>query len=211
MNQHKNLPEDLAALTRLGGLDRVKASLCEVELLMPDETGRIFEKVGEYTQWMQTAGYKAPKSRRQMQREALLGVFLENGDRGYEAGMVFLTELLALPLLPVTLVLYSLHGATLFVGEQIWHRLLVCAESAATPEALRKVCVAMVELTDDSSAWAEYINSMDYTSYSLIMTVVDIVEVTANHRNSSSSSSVRHSRVAQITSFSCFCAMLLVI
>ena len=177
MRQNKNLPEDIFALSQLTGLDRVKASLCEVELLMPDETGRIFEKVDEYVQWMVIAGHKAQKSKKQRQRETLLGPYLEHGEQGYQAGLVTITELVALPLLPVTLLLYALHGSALFAGEQIWNRLLACAEAAGTPDALRSACVALVELHDGSSSLSEAVNSLDYTSYSLLMTVIDILQV----------------------------------
>jgi len=103
--QYQHTEKEKAFLLKLNGLERIRASLCLDQVLLPDESPRIFGTVGEYMTF-HYSDLKKEKVRRTMQeirRDAMFGAYTESEDFGWLLLGTTLTEAIGIVASPLTI------------------------------------------------------------------------------------------------------------
>eukprot|EP01034_Spumella_vulgaris_P023625 gene23625-29864_t len=176
-------------MSKLGAVERVRWSLCPTKTLLPDDDARIFTKVGEYLNFMGTEGAQikatSHKTVLEKRKHTLFGAFLEDGERGYEQGVVFLSEWLGLLLSPLivsthyALLAYQHTVQYLWTEVQYYSSLDPTESSAAyIPLPFIQLCQYMTTVEVEGSPLYNAANALDYTSYSGIMAFLDTASET---------------------------------
>jgi hypothetical protein len=102
-------PEELRLLSKLKGIQKVKEMICPYRYLLPDDNSRIFIKINEYLDFMESPqGYASTHDQnrlihKRMKDNSYFAQFLENGEKGYIAAAVVFWEFIGLALSPITL------------------------------------------------------------------------------------------------------------
>lgn len=108
--------QELESFKRSNGLQRIRATLCPVQDLLPDDSSRIFVRLDEYYDYMLNHGLKQQRTAsterserrmpaRQMRKHnTLFGRYLEDGEWGYITAAITLSEWVGLLCSPLSLV-----------------------------------------------------------------------------------------------------------
>jgi hypothetical protein len=156
-------------------------------------------QLGEYLGFADSPGGKISResSPRRRKQNTLFGPFLENGRKGYLHGQLFLLEITGLVLSPVTMTMRLVGYVASQVAQNAWYRVERCAYPDATltgvallespvvkaelqhtgvdfPSSTAAMCKLILQYDVEGSVVANALSVIDYTSYSVIMTMLDV-------------------------------------
>lgn len=179
------------------GLDRVRATICPVKDVLPDDNARTtFVKLGEYYDYMLTQAeknkklVKNPKQiplRKLRKYHTLFGRYLEFGDVGYRTAAVTFFEVLGLVFSPVSLSYHGLAWMTEELKRFAWESLEYCADNlpeashdsnstdtySTVMQSIKVGCDKILEAEVEGSAMFNLLQNFDPLRYSPIIQTLD--------------------------------------
>jgi hypothetical protein len=166
--------EQLQEQRRLSGLARVRYSLCMETDLLPDETTRIFDTLGEYESFYSGPGGKVAtrKTVGQMRRDSLFGPYLEHGHQGYMEGLSVIAEILGVLASPIIVPLQLSMVGVNIAANFIWEQADKCARNEESMEPIRSVCIFVAHMNDEGSAIQAILNLLDITLFNEVQSYV---------------------------------------
>lgn len=111
---------EISYLTKLNGVERIRASLCLEKTLLPDETPRIFGTAGDLMTYIYSAGNKNPGSRKhinELKKDAIFSAYLEDEEFGMMLLGAAICEAVGVAISPVTI-------PAMFLGNMIFEQLI---------------------------------------------------------------------------------------
>lgn len=149
--------EELAYLSTLNGVERIRAQLCPYESLLPDDDKRLHSTAGEYITFMKSPGGQSHYKHyyTQIQKEYLFQDYLE--DEGYDGLLKFtivLTEIITAPISPVVLAVHGLLYGYSLLGQAVWEYIIQCSDS-------NEICYHLLHLYDEDSIYTTLISYID--------------------------------------------------
>jgi hypothetical protein len=156
-------------------------------------------QLGEYLGFADSPGGKISREStpRRRKQNTLFGPFLENGRKGYLHGQLFMLEITGLILSPVTMMMRAMGYVAGQAAQFAWYRVERCAYPNAVltgtallespdvkvelqnigvdfPSSAAAMCKLILQYDVEGSMVANALSVVDYTSYSVIMTMLDV-------------------------------------